>query len=231
MQLWTAFMVGLVGSVHCVGMCGPIAMALPYGRQRELTKLKNILLYNSGRIFTYSLMGAVIGLVGKGFFVAGVQSEFSIIIGILLLIVAIFSIDVETKVIAIPFVDKLMVKLQQNLSRLLKKHTGNSLFMVGVLNGFLPCGLVYFAIVGAVSTGQLVNGILYMAFFGLGTLPMMLSISFAGSYVSVKFRNTLKKMYPVFLIGFAVLFILRGFNVELLNDFRFFETNPGCAPN
>ena len=224
-------MVGLIGSVHCVGMCGPIAMALPYGKQSEFTKFKNILLYNFGRIFTYSLMGAVIGLVGKGFFVAGVQSEFSIIIGILLLIVAIFSIDVETKVIAIPFVDRLMVKLQQNLSRLLKKHTGNSLFMVGVLNGFLPCGLVYFAIVGAVSTGQLVNGILYMAFFGLGTLPMMLSISFAGSYVSVKFRNTLKKIYPVFLIGFAVLFILRGFNIELLSDFRFFETNSGCAPN
>ncbi|MCB0653432.1 MAG: sulfite exporter TauE/SafE family protein [Saprospiraceae bacterium] len=223
-MLWTAFTIGLFGSLHCVGMCGPIAIALPYKKENKLVMLASGLLYNLGRVTTYSFLGLFIGFIGKGVFLAGFQQWLSIGLGILMLIIALFSIPVESKIYSLSFVQKPYAKLRSLLGRFLTKNSWQALYLTGVLNGFLPCGLVYLAIVGAVSMASLEQGVAYMALFGLGTIPLMLMVSLAGSVVSIRFKTVVRKLYPVFMVAFAALLIARGLNFEVPRTFNFWET-------
>jgi hypothetical protein len=220
MFLWTAFTIGLFGSLHCAGMCGPIAVAAGGGK-RQL--LGNALSYNLGRTVTYSLLGMLIGLIGKGLFLAGFQKYLSIAAGIGLLAIAVFSINVETELLSIPSLNRLIFRLKANLGIFLKQHGGNAAFMVGLLNGLLPCGLVYMAMVGAVSTGGVFPAMGYMALFGLGTVPMLLVTGLAGQWASLWARNALRKAYPFFIVFFGLLFLFRGLNFQVPGDFFFWE--------
>ncbi|MBV6654501.1 MAG: sulfite exporter TauE/SafE family protein [Mameliella sp.] len=223
MAIWTAFTIGLLGSLHCVGMCGPIALSLPYQGKRRWAAAGNVLMYNIGRILTYTLLGSVIGLVGKGFFLAGAQSYISIGLGLFLLIVALFSIDVESKILRIPFMQQLNTWVKQKLSLLLRGGGRERLLLIGALNGLLPCGLVYVAIVGAVSASSIWDSALYMSAFGLGTIPLMMSTALAGQFIKLEWRVRLRKLLPAFLVGFAILFIMRGLNFDVPVEFRFWE--------
>jgi sulfite exporter TauE/SafE len=223
MALWTAFVMGLVGSLHCVGMCGPIALSLPYqGRQKWIAAV-NVLLYNFGRIATYALLGIIIGLFGRGFFLAGFQSYISIGLGVLLLLIAFFSVNVEGQLLKIPGFQKLNSWVQGQLGRLLRQKGSGKLFIIGSLNGLLPCGLVYMGIVGAVTTGEIVHSALYMASFGLGTLPLMMATALAGQFIKLEWRVRMRKLIPVFLVAFALLFISRGMNFDVPIELRFWE--------
>ena len=221
MFLWTAFTIGLFGSLHCVGMCGPIALAVA-GQDRRFA-LGNALLYNFGRIVTYSVLGAVIGLLGRGLFLAGFQKGLSIGMGVALLLIGAFSINVETKLLRIPVVNQVIFYLKAALGRQLKSRGKSAAFGIGVLNGFLPCGLVYMGVFGALSTESVPSGMAYMALFGAGTIPIMLLTGYAGNLASLRVRNFLKKLYPAFLIFFALLFLFRGLNFHLPGDFFFYE--------
>jgi len=221
MYLWTAFTIGLFGSLHCAGMCGPIACALPNGDGGKFHVIGNALRYNFGRTVTYSLIGAMIGIVGRGLQLAGFQQFISIALGVLLLVIALFSINVEAKLLQLPGLHQLVFRLKSKLGQLLKGTGVNASFFIGLLNGLLPCGLVYMAVVGALSTGGIWSGMGYMALFGLGTTPLMLATGLAGSFAGIKFRTALRKAYPAFLIFFAVLFIFRGINFHVPGDFFF----------
>ncbi len=222
-MLWSAFTIGLLGSLHCVGMCGPIAMALPYQKQSKFALVSSTSLYNIGRIVTYSLLGLFIGIIGKGVFIAGLQQALSIGAGILLLIIAVFAIEVESKLLSLKFIHRFYGKLRKLLGRFLTKNGYGALFITGLLNGLLPCGLVYFALVGAVTSGSIINSILYMALFGMGTFPLMMASSLFGSFISIKLRNKIKKLYPILLILFAALLIMRGLNFDVPRTFNFWE--------
>ena len=142
MELWTAFLIGFIGSFHCVGMCGPIALSLPY---QDVTKIKtasNVLLYNFGRITTYALIGLIFGLIGKSIALAGFQQGLSIIVGTLLLLAAFSIINLEKQLVKLPFLDVLFNKVKRRLAQLLNQtnRKRSTLFTVGFLNGFLPCG-------------------------------------------------------------------------------------------
>lgn len=218
MEFWTAFTIGLFGSLHCIGMCGPIAFALPVQDTRPLGTILKILLYNFGRVLTYSFIGLVIGLLGSAFHIAGMQKIISIFLGVLMLVAVFFSIQFETSILKIPLVDKLVNTLKSNLSSLLKTPTFSNIFTIGILNGFLPCGLVYLAVAGAISSQNPLQSVTYMALFGTGTIPMMLLISVAGNFVSLRFRNAMRKLIPVFLFVFAFLFLMRGLNFDMPTD-------------
>lgn len=222
-MFFAAFLTGLVGSLHCVGMCGPIALALPYQGQNKWTATANVLIYNFGRIFTYGLIGTVIGLVGKGLFLAGIQAYFSIGLGVLLLLVALFSVNVEHKILMIPAFWRLNQWVKINLASLLKQNNPQTLFLIGALNGLLPCGLVYMAVVGAVAMSTIGEGALYMALFGFGTLPLMLLTAIGGQFISLSWRNRIKRLLPAFLVAFAILFIMRGLNFAAPLELRFWE--------
>ncbi len=223
MELWTALTIGLVGSLHCVGMCGPIALALPYQGRERWRAASNVLLYNLGRVVTYSLLGAVIGLFGKGLFLAGFQRQVSIGLGIALLLIAVFSINVESRLLRLPAMQRLNAWVKGQLGRLLRHSGPGALFGIGLLNGLLPCGLVYVAVVGAVTTGGVPHAMAYMGLFGLGTIPLMLATAMAGQFINLQWRSRLRKLLPVFLVGFALLFLFRGFNFDVPIELRFWQ--------
>lgn len=224
MFLWSAFTIGLIGSLHCVGMCGPIALALPYQGGYRWAATGRLLLYHTGRISTYALLGLLIGFFGQGLMLAGMQMYVSLFLGILLLLVALFSINVESRLLRIPIMRQFQNGVRQKMGILLRSRHRGALFGLGMLNGLLPCGLVYMAVVGAVATGNIWQGSAYMALFGAGTIPLMLVTSVAGQFIDIKWRNRLRRLAPVFLIAFAVLFISRGLQFDLPAEMRFWDS-------
>ncbi len=223
MFLWTAFTIGLVGSLHCVGMCGPIALALPYQHQSRWRAGAQVLTYNLGRVLTYTALGVLIGALGRGVFLAGLQTYFSIGIGILMLIVALFAINLESYMLRWPPLFRLNMWVKKQMAQLLRSQRRGTLFSLGLLNGLLPCGLVYVAIVGALTSESLLQSAGYMAFFGMGTVPLMLVTALAGQFINLRWRARLRKLFPVFLILFGLLFIYRGMQFNIPADFRFWE--------
>ena len=221
-MLYSAFLLGLLGSLHCVGMCGPIALALP-NASKGWGAVAGALLYNLGRILTYLLLGLIIGAFGRGLFLAGVQSWFSVILGILLIVVAILSLNVETYIKRFPPVQRLQNWVSRSMAKLLRREGLQINFLIGALNGLLPCGLVYVAIAGAVLSDTWMQSALYMGGFGAGTLPLMLGTALAGQFISLNWRQRLRRLSPILLGLFGLYFMARGINFHLPETMRFWE--------
>lgn len=215
MDLFTALMIGLVGSLHCMGMCGPIAVGLPLHKDNWLLKISGGLLYNSGRIITYGILGAIFGLLGRGIELAGLQQWASIGLGIAMILSVIFPVLFKEKI----QIDKVFTgyasRLIGSFRKLFTKSSLGSLFLIGLLNGLLPCGLVYMAIAGAINTNDVVMGVAFMMVFGIGTTPALLAVSLVGNVISISLRNKLRRIIPVFIVILGILFILRGMNLGI----------------
>ena len=211
----TALTLGLLGSLHCVGMCGPIALALPVVSNSTWSRVRGIFTYNFGRAFTYTILGIVFGLLGKTFIIAGYQQALSISLGVLILLVLLMPLfnSHSSKFTSVIF--KPVVKLKSALGKLFAKKSYSSLFSIGVLNGLLPCGLVYTAVAGAIAVADPIKAAGFMALFGLGTIPAMLGLSLAGQKISMGLRNNFRKASMVFVSAMAVLLILRGMNLGI----------------
>jgi sulfite exporter TauE/SafE len=211
MELWTAFILGLVGSLHCAGMCGPLALALPQTGNSGLSFAAGRLAYNPGRVVTYCLLGIVFGLLGKTLLLAGVQRWVSIALGVTLLV----GLFTSRKLALWEPVTALVNWLKSKMSVLLRRRSFVALATLGLFNGLLPCGLVYVAGAGATATGGLLSGVLYMAAFGAGTVPMMLAIGLSGKLVPFSLRLKLQKAIPVSVFILATLLILRGMSLGI----------------
>jgi sulfite exporter TauE/SafE len=214
-MLYSAFIVGLLGSFHCLGMCGPLVLALPVNAQNKVKALSGRLLYNSGRILTYSVVGLVMGMFGQSLSFVSSQQVLSVAVGTLVLMLILLPGQVSHKFSVVNPVARFTSKVKQQFALQFKKKSSRAYFFSGMLNGLLPCGLVYIALAGAIATGNSLNGMAYMALFGLGTLPMMLAVSFAGQYITLQWRSRLTKIVPAFTIIIACLFILRGLNLGI----------------
>src|SRR5659263_479747 len=147
--LISSFVLGLMGSFHCVGMCGPIALSLPLRGNNFWQKTAGGLLYNIGRTITYGVMGAIFGLIGQGFHLLGFLQLISILIGTFMFVSVMLPYIFRNRM---PgnfefFTDPLRRAIQQ----LFRTRSYRGLLLIGLLNGLLPCGLVYLAIAGAVS--------------------------------------------------------------------------------
>ena len=208
-------MIGFIGSFHCVGMCGPIAIALPLKNQNWFSKIVSGLVYNSGRIITYGLMGLIFGLMGRGLQLAGFQRWTSIILGALLIITAVYPLIFKQKIQIESLFTGYTYRLIGRLKKLFSTRSFFSLFSIGLLNGLLPCGLVYVALTGAINTNSVLKGILYMVEFGVGTVGLMLAVSLSGSVVSINFRNKIRKAVPYFVVILGLMFILRGMSLGI----------------
>lgn len=213
--LYTAFTIGLIGSFHCIGMCGPIAVALPLGTSGFGSRFLGTLLYNFGRIITYGLLGALFGLLGKGFEMAGIQRWVSIIAGIFMIGWVIFPFLFQKQYKNLNLSGNIVTRLVIKLKKLFSRHSYSNLFLIGLLNGLLPCGLVYVAIAGAINTNDPVMGILFMVIFGIGTLPIMASVSIVGNVMSMGVRNKIAKIIPAFIVMLGIIFILRGLTLGI----------------
>jgi len=207
--LIAAISLGFLGSFHCIGMCGPIAMSLPVHNKPPLIKYALILSYNFGRIITYSAMGVLAGSIGRSFILAGLQQALSISIGIILL-----------AYVFLPFKNgwsgySFFLWIKTSFAKVFSIGSSSSLFLVGILNGLLPCGLVYIGIAGAVATGDLLKGALFMAVFGAGTFPMMILIPLTGSLITASLRHKMLRIMPVMITVMALVLIVRGLNLGI----------------
>ncbi|MEZ4825211.1 MAG: sulfite exporter TauE/SafE family protein [Bacteroidia bacterium] len=208
-----AFILGLFSSLHCVGMCGPIALALPGNRKQGGIFFSRRLLYNLGRLSTYTLLGAVVGIFGQTFSFAGFQHFLSIALGTLLLGLVLLTANWESRLHLVP--GRWLYALRKNMSRILGNDSPASQYNIGILNGFLPCGFVYLGLAGALATGDFFKGMLYMALFGLGTFPAMLGLSLAGGFLPQTITSRLRPILRGVAIIFACLLILRGMNLGI----------------
>ena len=210
-----AISLGFLGSFHCLGMCGPIALSLPLGSISGFQRVFSVLVYNVGRIVTYSVFGIIFGSIGKTFSIFGYQQLLSISLGLLIVIGLILPSNLVTKMMGSGTIYSFFNKLKSKLSSLFLREGKKSLFMIGLLNGLLPCGLVYMAVAGAIASGSILHGALFMAIFGLGTAPAMIFLPLVGNSLSISFRNKIRKTVPL-MVGFmAVLLILRGLNLGI----------------
>ncbi|NQV15840.1 sulfite exporter TauE/SafE family protein [bacterium] len=208
-------MIGIMGSFHCIGMCGPIVLALP-GEYSETQKyLLSRLLYNLGRTTTYGFMGGIMGTIGGIISLSGYQQPISIGLGVLILAGVILPTQLMQGIYPSAAFVGFSNKLKSTWGRLLKKNTYSGLYSIGVLNGFLPCGLVYMALAGSLSTGSILEGFVYMVLFGLGTIPMLLAVGFAGNFVGAKTRGLITRLFPYMAALIGVMFILRGLGLDI----------------
>lgn len=203
---------GIISSAHCIGMCGPLSLALPVTNLSPAKKWFALLAYNLGRILTYSIMGLLFGLLGRKIYVAGWQQKFSIAMGVvvLLLVVQYYLFRRNNQSVLIR---KMYEPVQQWIYKLWTNKA--SYLLLGMANGLLPCAMVYIAIAGALSTNEVSNAVLFMAMFGAGTLPAMMVFTYAGSFLKLSARNTIKKAMPYLFAAMAVLLILRGMNLGI----------------
>jgi sulfite exporter TauE/SafE len=209
-----AFLLGLAASLHCIGMCGPIALSLPFNRFTGLRRYLGILLYNFGRIVSYATLGAIFGFFGKGLYLVGWQQCFSVVTGIVILIVLTMRLF---KIKSGKLLPENIFK--QRIYKLLGKYFMSlnplSMLITGIANGLLPCGMVYFALIGAVATGNITRGIAFMSVYGLGTIPLMYALIAVGGIAKFSLRIKLRKATPYLMGGLAILLILRGFNLNI----------------
>ena len=214
-MLYSALLFGILSSLHCVGMCGPIALLLPVGNTKGIAKYSRIALYHLGRLSAYATIGLVFGLLGRGLFIAGLQQNMSIFAGIAMISVHLLSEKKLGKLSVSKPIFSVLAKLKTALGAQFKNRSLPSFFTIGYLNGFLPCGMVYVALFGAIAMQTAAEGSLYMLIFGLGTLPLMSSISVLSNWLSSRSRNAIQKFVPAFAIVLGVLFILRGMGLGI----------------
>jgi sulfite exporter TauE/SafE len=211
MDYWTAFILGLIGSVHCAGMCGPLALALPHRSTNGTGFVLNRVAYNAGRILTYCILGIVFGALGRTLWLAGVQRWLSIVLGLVL----IFGLLASGRLGLQRSLTLVVARLKSYVPVLLRRPSTASVALLGLLNGLLPCGLVYVACTGATATGGIRSGAAYMAAFGAGTVPLMLAISISGKLIPPSFRLKLYKAIPVSVFLLGTLLILRGMSLGI----------------
>ena len=210
----SALIFGLLGSFHCIGMCGPIAFMLPVDRTNNIKQFFQILSYHSGRLFTYSLIGLLFGFLGKGFYFFGFQQQLSIIVGALMILAIVLPKAFQQYNFS-KQLNRFVMKVKSALGKELKKKGNDTFFTIGFLNGFLPCGLVYMAVFGALVTTNALLGSLYMFIFGLGTIPLMTVVIYLGNFANGLVRKRIQQVIPFIVVFIAILFVLRGMGLGI----------------
>jgi len=209
------FSLGMVGSLHCVGMCGPLAIALPVQHLTAVKKFVSLLIYQLGRIVTYAALGLLFGSLGRGLYLAGLQQWLSVGLGIFILISALVYF-LRKRTVHLIFLNRFYSMIQLVIGKLLRSGKGvPAFFLMGMANGFLPCGMVYMAVAGAVSSVSITHSVIFMALFGAGTLPAMMMVGYFGQTIPMSMRTSMRKAVPYFIAVMGLILVLRGLNLGI----------------
>ena len=214
-MMWSAAILGLAGNLHCLGMCGPITMILPLSALGGAQKTLAVLIYNAGRLLTYVALGLAFGLLGQGIMLADLHQHISVAVGALMVLGILLPLALSSRWKRKLNDSRWMNFLRAQIRRLLKTRHYGGYFLLGVMNGMLPCGLVYVAIAGALVTGDVVNGALYMLLFGLGTLPVMIAMPLIGQAVNNLLKARARFVLPGITLLVGVFFIVRGLGLSI----------------
>lgn len=206
-----AFMIGLLGSIHCIGMCGPLAFAVPSLRQNWWNMVFDKLIYQLGRIISYCFLGLIIGLIGEQLWMAGLQQGISIFSGVLIVMAAC------SRLFKLRFMKNnpsFMLRPFHKAFNYALKHKANHL-IIGIINGFLPCGFVYLAMAGALNMESVSQSAGYMFWFGMGTLPLMFLATLSIGFTGALFRQRINKAVPYLMLCLGIWFIFRGLELNI----------------
>lgn len=214
-MILSAIIFGLLGSFHCIGMCGPIAFMLPVDRTHTFKKLSQITAYHIGRLLAYAIIGLCFGLIGKGLNMFGLQQYLSIAVGVLMIVVILIPTQTFNTYNLSKPVFRFISKIKTELGKALKKKSADTFLTIGFLNGFLPCGMVYMAVFASLAIGNAWESSLYMMLFGLGTIPLMTTAIYFGTFLNVTVKKRIQKAIPVVVIIIGLLFILRGLGLGI----------------
>jgi sulfite exporter TauE/SafE len=209
-----ALSLGFLGSIHCIGMCGPLVIAMSGAGKVNAGFIARQLLYNMGRVYTYVIMGGVFGLLGTVISIAGFQQWLSIVAGSIILLLTLLPVAMRSRALGYKRATRFTAKLQQFLRRLISSSGLLAQFGFGVINGLLPCGLIYAALAGALAAGNIQSGMGFMLFFGLGTIPALLIVGLLSKKAQPAMLR-IKGMIPVMLLAMGTLLILRGMNLGI----------------
>ena len=215
MILLPAFLLGFMGSLHCLGMCGPIAFMLPIDRSNRVKGILQIVIYHVGRLMAYTAIGLLFGILGSGIALFGVQHKISVVIGILMILSVVLPFRGTLQPKVMKPVYKGISWIKNRLGRELGKRSMDSFLIIGVLNGFLPCGLLYMAVLGAIAMGHPLEGSLFMLVFGLGTVPLMTAAAYLGNFAKERVRQRIHKLIPILVVLVGLLFIFRGLGLGI----------------
>ena len=221
---WIAFLLGFFGSLHCIGMCGPLALAVHSAKEQTgLAVLSGSISYNIGRIIGYVFLGMIFGAIGSIAAFSGAQRFLSICLGVIMVLFFVFSANPDQLISKSAVLKKMYGKVTVTLSTFLRKSKRVPSFYLGLINGFLPCGLVYLAIAGAISLGTIYGSMGFMMFFGLGTFPAMVGVVISHQALSQRWRISLTKVYPYISLTLGIYLIYRGWMSKLPLELDFFE--------
>jgi len=223
---YLAISMGFMSSFHCLGMCGPIALAIPVKASSAYSRIFLYLLYNIGRAVTYMLLGFIVGSIAATVSMAGYFNYFSIGIGVLLVLYAIGPSSLNKYYQMPRFWQVIVRNVKKNMAAVIQSSHPLSKVFLGMLNGLLPCGMVTMALAGSMATGNALSGGIFMFLFGMGTFPAMLGIGLFKEKISPKFRSAIYRLSPVFVFLIGIWLIIRGF----LYDFgKVADTIPVCT--
>lgn len=205
MELLAGLFLGLAGSLHCVGMCGPIVVGLQLGR----------LTYHIGRVITYMLLGLASGLGAGLVALSATERTVSIVAGILMILSAVVQIFLHRSIIPGALLMKITQPVRLAMQRAVGKHSEAASFGMGLLNGLLPCGLVLSAVLGAASVVDPIRGAVFMGLFGVGTIPAMWLLSWSGRKLSERFTKSLRIILPSLALAVGCILVVRGMGLGI----------------
>lgn len=212
--IWAGFLLGLAGSAHCIGMCGPLVLALPTSGSNKKRLVLSRTIYHISRSLTYAVMGFILGFIGFGFELMGLQKYVSILAGTIMLVFVLIPSRYRSGYLHASII-KMPTFLKTIMQKLMKSDSMVSQSLMGFLNGLLPCGFVYMGLTGAVGMGSQTGSALFMFLFGLGTLPVMLVVSVLPGLQSLKIKKRLNAYFPYITVVVALLLILRGLGLGI----------------
>ena len=223
-MLSVAFTLGLFGSMHCIGMCGALSCALCKGSEVSRNKLVlNALLYQLGRVLTYMILGVLFGLVSQLLLIAELQKYISILIGVVLVLSVLTSINLEYHLNNVPMMQGYLLSIRYKLASIYNATYQRPKLILGMINGLLPCGMVYLALAGALTTGGMMDSVLFMAAFGLGTIPLMALFTVGVSSLPGRIRGFFQRALPAITFLFGVYMILRGLGIHMPEELDFWH--------
>lgn len=207
---YLALSMGLISSFHCVGMCGPIALALPVHKGTRMQQVTGVLAYNAGRALTYAMFGMIIGTLGASLAWMGVLRYASIAVGLGMVAYVLWPGGLGPQLHLPVFWQKTVNRTREKMGNYLKRTDRWSMLLLGMLNGAIPCGMVYMALMSSVATGSTWGGGLFMALFGLGTMPAMLALAIAKQHFDPALRTRIRKLTPVLVAIAGIWLVVRG---------------------
>ncbi|HCZ35659.1 MAG TPA: hypothetical protein DHV26_06985 [Cytophagales bacterium] len=196
--MWTALVLGLAGSLHCAGMCSPLAMAVTARKPFMLHKV----VYNTGRVLIYGLMGILAAAFGSLFSLRAYQGVLSFAMGAIFLLMGVGAITGVNIPLFTAGVNKLTIKLKQLFGFWLHKKQTSAVFVMGMLNGLLPCGLTYLALTYCFILPAATDGFIFMLLFGLGTWPVMVGFSWL---MGLGFKSLTRYYHRMAMLSFILV--------------------------